>query len=125
MVDPMSRALAPAIPDRIIAGHHADLLTTQFHGVDPRSREFYIGSFGPLGGGWGAKMTEDGVSGTVCINDGDTHNSPNEQAEFKFPIVVERYALVPDSGGAGRRRGGLGVDGGVRARRDTGGTNQR
>ena len=38
-------------------------------------------------------MTEDGVSGTVCINDGDTHNSPNEQAEFKFPIVVERYAL--------------------------------
>ena len=61
-------------------------------------------------------MTEDGVSGTVCINDGDTHNSPNEQAEFKFPIVVERYALVPDSGGAGRRRGGLGVERVVRAR---------
>ena len=61
-------------------------------------------------------MTEDGVSGTVCINDGDTHNSPNEQAEFKFPIVVERYALVPDSGGAGRHRGGLGVERVVRAR---------
>jgi N-methylhydantoinase B len=56
------------------------------------------------------------MSGTVCINDGDTHNSPNEQAEFKFPIVVERYALVPDSGGAGRRRGGLGVERVVRAR---------
>ena len=61
-------------------------------------------------------MTEDGVSGTVCINDGDTHNSPNEQAEVKFPIVVERYALVPDSGGAGRHRGGLGVERVVRAR---------
>jgi N-methylhydantoinase B len=61
-------------------------------------------------------MNEDGVSGTVCINDGDTHNSPNEQAEFKFPIVVERYALVPDSGGAGRYRGGLGVERVVRAR---------
>jgi N-methylhydantoinase B len=61
-------------------------------------------------------MTEDGVSGTVCINDGDTHNSPNEQAEFKFPVVVERYALVADSGGAGRRRGGLGVERVVRAR---------
>ena len=52
----------------------------------------------------------------MCINDGDTHNGPNEQAEVKNPIVVERYALVPDSGGAGRWRGGLGVERVVRAR---------
>jgi len=116
IVDTIFKALAPAIPDRVIAGHHADLLASSFHGINERTSEFFIGSFGPLGGGWGAKMSEDGVSGTVCINDGDTHNSPNEQAEFKFPIVVERYALVPDSGGAGRRRGGLGVERVVRAR---------
>jgi N-methylhydantoinase B len=116
IVDTIFKALAPAIPDRVIAGHHADLLASSFHGINERTSEFFIGSFGPLGGGWGAKMTEDGVSATVCINDGDTHNSPNEQAEFKFPIVVERYALVPDSGGAGRRRGGLGVERVVRAR---------
>ena len=71
---------------------------------------------GPLGGGWGAKRSEDGVSATVCINDGDTHNSPSEQVEAKFPVVVERYALVPDSGGAGAHRGGLGVERVVRAR---------
>jgi N-methylhydantoinase B len=116
IVDTIFKALASAIPDRVIAGHHADLLASSFHGINNRTSEFFIGSFGPLGGGWGAKLTEDGVSGTVCINDGDTHNSPNEQAEFKFPIVVERYALVPDSGGAGRRRGGLGVERVVRAR---------
>ncbi|MCC6777418.1 MAG: hydantoinase B/oxoprolinase family protein [Hyphomicrobiales bacterium] len=116
IVDTIFKALAPAIPDRVIAGHHADLLASSFHGINTRNSEFFIGSFGPLGGGWGAKMSEDGVSGTVCINDGDTHNSPNEQAEFKFPIVVERYALVPDSGGAGRYRGGLGVERVVRAR---------
>jgi N-methylhydantoinase B len=116
IVDTIFKALAPAIPDRVIAGHHADLLASSFHGINNRTSEFFIGSFGPLGGGWGAKLTEDGVSGTVCINDGDTHNSPNEQAEFKFPIVVERYALVQDSGGAGRRRGGLGVERVVRAR---------
>jgi N-methylhydantoinase B len=116
IVDTIFKALAPAIPDRVIAGHHADLLASSFHGINERTSEFFIGSFGPLGGGWGAKMTEDGVSATVCINDGDTHNSPNEQAEFKFPIVVERYGLVPDSGGAGRRRGGLGVERVVRAR---------
>jgi N-methylhydantoinase B len=116
IVDTIFKALQPAIPDRVIAGHHADLLASSFHGINNRTNEFFIGSFGPLGGGWGAKKSEDGMSGTVCINDGDTHNSPNEQAEFKFPIVVERYALVPDSGGAGRHRGGLGVERVVRAR---------
>jgi N-methylhydantoinase B len=118
IVDTVFKALAPAIPDRVIAGHHADLLVAQFHGVNQRTSEFFIGNFGPLGGGWGAKRSEDGVSGTVCINDGDTHNSPNEQVEAKFPLVIERYALVPDSGGAGRHRGGLGVERVVRARTD-------
>ena len=118
IVDTVFKALAPAIPDRVIAGHHADLLMSQFHGINPSTSEFFIGNFGPLGGGWGAKRGEDGVSATVCINDGDTHNSPNEQVETKFPIVVERYALVPDSGGAGRHRGGLGVERVVRARTD-------
>jgi N-methylhydantoinase B len=118
IVDTVFKALAPAIPDRVIAGHHADLLVAQFHGINPKTSEFFLGNFGPLGGGWGAKRSEDGVSGTVCINDGDTHNSPNEQVEAKFPLVIERYALVPDSGGAGRHRGGLGVERVVRARTD-------
>jgi len=116
IVDTVFKALAPVIPDRVIAGHHADLLIAQFHGINPKTSEFFIGNFGPLGGGWGAKRSEDGVSGTVAMNDGDTHNSPNEQVEAKFPIVVERYALVPGSGGAGRHRGGLGVERVVRAR---------
>jgi len=116
IVDTLFKALAPVIPDRVIAGHHADLLVASLHGINPKTSEFFIANFGPLGGGWGAKRSQDGISATVCINDGDTHNSPNEQAEAKFPLVVERYALVPDSGGAGRRRGGLGVERVVRAR---------
>jgi N-methylhydantoinase B len=116
IVDTIFKALASAIPERVIAGHHADLLIATCHGINPRSSEFFIANFGPLGGGWGAKRREDGVSGTVCINDGDTHNSPNEQAEAKFPLVIEGYRLVPDSGGAGRHRGGLGVERTVRAR---------
>jgi N-methylhydantoinase B len=116
IVDTIFKALASAIPDRTIAGHHADLLIANLHGINTRTSEFFICNFGPLGGGWGAKRSEDGVGSTVAINDGDTHNGPNEQAEAKFPIVIERYALVPDSGGAGRRRGGLGVERVVRAR---------
>src|SRR6202012_4033501 len=116
IVDTVFKALAKAIPDRVIAGHHADLIAAGFHGVDPRTKEFYFGNFGPLGGGWGAKMSEDGVSPTVCINDGDTHNSASEMAEVKTPCVVESLRLIPDSGGAGRYRGGLGVERVVRAR---------
>jgi N-methylhydantoinase B len=116
VVDTVFKALAPAIPDRVIAGHHADLLTSPFHGINPRTSEFFIANWGPLGGGWGAKRSEDGVSATVCMNDGDTHNSPIEQAEAKYPVLVEHYRLAQDSGGAGRHRGGLGIDRVVRAR---------
>jgi len=116
IVDTVFKAVSKAIPDRVIAGHHADLLAAGFHGFNPKTREFYFGNFGPLGGGWGAKKSEDGVSATVCINDGDTHNSACEMAEVKTPCVVETLRLLPDSGGAGRHRGGLGVERIVRAR---------
>jgi len=116
IVDTVFKALAPVIPDRVIAGHHADLVIAATHGINPHTSEFFLANFGPLGGGWGAKRNEDGVSATVCINDGDTHNSPSEQSEVKFPLVVERYELITDSGGAGRHRGGLGLERVVRAR---------
>ena len=58
------------------------------------------------------------MSATVAINDGDTHNGPSEQVEAKFPLIVERYALREDSGGAGKFRGGLGTEQIVRARHD-------
>ena len=118
IVDTVFKALEPAIPERVIAGHHADLIIAMFNGVDPRSSEFFIAFVGPSGGGWGAKRSEDGVSATICLNDGDTHNSPVEQLEAKYPILFERHALRPDSGGAGRRRGGLGLENVVRARHD-------
>jgi N-methylhydantoinase B len=109
VIDTVFRALAPVIPGRVIAAHHADLVTAMLHGIAPDG-QFYIAAIGPLGGGWGAKRNEDGVSVTVCMNDGDTHNSPTEQIESKHPVLVECYALRQDSGGAGRQRGGLGAE---------------
>jgi N-methylhydantoinase B len=110
VIDTIFKALARAVPDRVIAGHHADLCVATLHGVSPKDGRFYIASLGPLGGGWGAKSRQDGVSVTVCINDGDTHNSPCEQIEAKYPVLVDRYELRVDSGGPGRQRGGLGAD---------------
>ncbi|MCY4547913.1 MAG: hydantoinase B/oxoprolinase family protein [Defluviicoccus sp.] len=116
IVDTVFKALAPAIPDRIVAGHHADLIIGMLNGVNPATSEFYIAFIGPTGGGWGAKQAEDGNSATICMNDGDTHNSPVEQLEAKYPLLFEAHALRPDSCGAGRRRGGLGIENVVQAR---------
>lgn len=110
VIDTIFKALASAVPERTIAGHHADLLMTYFHGISPKDGKFFIAGIGPLGGGWGAKQNEDGVAATVCINDGDTHNSPIEQLESKYPFLIEYFRLRNDSGGAGRQRGGLGVE---------------
>ena len=116
IVDAVFKALAPAIPERVAAGHHADLVMGRMNGIDPRGNTLFIGAIGPTGGGWGAKHNEDGMPATVCLNDGDTHNSPSELMEVNYPIVIERHALIPDSGGAGRHRGGLGIEYVVQAR---------
>ena len=116
IVDTVFKAMHQAIPERTIAGHHADLLVSLLNGISPRDGRFYIANIGPLGGGWGAKWNEDGMSATVCLNDGDTHNSPCEQVEAKFPVLFERHALREDSGGPGRHRGGLGTEQVVQAR---------
>jgi len=113
VVDTIFKALAPACPERVIAGHHADLASAGTYGyIDPETGRIFVGRYGGAGlagGGWGAKKGEDGMNATVCINDGDTHNSPVEAAEAKAPVLLVQRALRQDSGGAGRWRGGLGV----------------
>ena len=55
IVDTVFKALTPAIPERTIAGHHADLVIGMLNGINPKNNEFYIAFIGPTGGGWGAK----------------------------------------------------------------------
>ncbi len=118
IVDTIFKALAPAIPDRVISGHHADLLSAALNGRRAENDRLWLLSGGLIGGGWGAKQGADGSSATICINDGDTHNSPVEQVEAKYPLVIERYGLREDSGGAGTWQGGLGTEKIVRAASD-------
>ena len=116
VIDTIFKALSPAMPDEVIAGHHADLVVGRVNGRRPKDDSFYIYLGGLIGGGWGAKYNSDGRNSTIAMNDGDTHNGPSEQVEAKYPLLVERYALRPDSGGAGRFRGGLGCEQVVQAR---------
>ncbi len=51
-----------------------------FHGISPTDGRFFFGSASGRSAAAGAPtQSEDGVSATVCINDGDTHNGPSEQ----------------------------------------------
>jgi N-methylhydantoinase B len=114
VVDTIFKAMAQCVPERTIAAHHADLCSATFYGLNPGTGRFFTRGAGVLGGGFGAKYNSDGMSGTVCQNDGDTHNSPVEATESKIPVLIENYALRPDSGGAGQFRGGLGIERRVR-----------
>ena len=109
VVDTIFKAMEQAVPERTIAGHHADLVSASTYGTNPRNGRFFFGQIGPGGGGFGAKHNEDGMSATICINDGDTHNGPVEASESKAPLIIRSYGLRQDSGGAGRQRGGLGI----------------
>jgi N-methylhydantoinase B len=103
------KALAPAVPERLGAGSYMSLCAAYIVGSDTRTGElFVLGE--PNDGGWGAGRELDGESGLIATTDGDTYNFPVEVAEARFPVLVERYCLnTEDRGGAGRRRGGLGL----------------
>jgi N-methylhydantoinase B len=60
-----------------------------------------------FGGGSGGRLGKDGVSGTT-VNHSNGKIAAVEIVESEYPVRVERYELIPDSGGAGQWRGGLG-----------------
>ena len=61
-----------------------------------------------LGGGAGARSSKDGASGT-SVNQSNAKIAPIEIIESEFPTRVLRFELIPDSGGVGAFRGGLGI----------------
>ncbi|MDN3718175.1 hydantoinase B/oxoprolinase family protein [Roseibium salinum] len=75
--------------------------------MNPRTGQQYV-YLETLGGGMGGRMTKDGKDG-VQVHITNTSNLPVEAIEMEYPLRVEEYALVEDSGGAGTHRGGLGI----------------
>ena len=109
VADTIVAALAPAMKDKAPAGHHADLGGSAFFGVDPKTkRRFVLQSID--GGGWGGRPHEDGESGSVSICQGDVRNGAIEAIELKCPVMIEKRGFRQDSGGAGKYRGGLGIE---------------
>ncbi len=110
VVDAVLTALAPALPDVVPAAHLGTLGGTMtFFGHDPaKNASFVLQTI--EGGGWGGRPYEDGVSTCVSVCQGDVRNAAIETIELKAPVTVNRRALRENSGGAGRFRGGLGIE---------------
>jgi N-methylhydantoinase B len=97
-------ALAPALPDRLIAtGADATWLTI-WRGTERTGEPFSLTLF--QSGGTGARATKDGLSTTGFPS--GVAGVPAEVIETLTPLVQHRRELRTDSGGAGRWRGGLG-----------------
>jgi len=106
-LDAINGALAQLIPDRVGAAGEGGNTLAVFGADRPGGGRFIF--YELVVGTWGGTPEGDG-------NDGLTNpaslaaNIPVEVAEAEFPIHIERYGLVPDSGGAGAHRGGLAIE---------------
>jgi N-methylhydantoinase B len=108
LIDLVVKALAHVIPELAAGASYGDSMVFGAAGIDPRNgaRFFHLE---PTVGGWGAWQGSDGESSLINNVNGAMKDFPVEILETKAPLRVHRYAIRPDSGGAGQWRGGNGV----------------
>ena len=112
IIDLLLKALAPAIPGRVVGQSNCGAYSGIFGGMDPDAARVtatgrrYVGMIDPHAGGMGARASKDGVNG-VRVYVGNAGSSAVEIIEQTAPVKVEEWSLVPDTGGAGTWRGGL------------------
>ena len=107
VADMVMGALAGFMPEQVMACSQGTSAILTLGGVDPRSGRRYV-SYETVKGGFGARPNKDGIN-VIASGISNTMNTPVEILEMAFPVRVERYAIEPDSGGAGRYRGGCGA----------------
>jgi N-methylhydantoinase B len=106
VVDAIVRALAPALPDRVVAAGAATSGVLIFGTRSPEGRWAIF--YEVHGGGEGASVCRDGGS-ALRVHMSNVMNTPTEVIEAEYPLRVEEHALRPGSGGDGTHRGGLGL----------------
>ncbi|MEY4696169.1 MAG: hypothetical protein RIT14_597, partial [Pseudomonadota bacterium] len=101
-------ALVQALPDKVTAAPAGTSGNFGLGGFDPDKGRDYV-MYQISGGGYGGNADHDGLS-NGCSTIGISKAPPVEIMEQTFPILYRRYALHEGSGGAGRHRGGFGLD---------------
>jgi len=106
VVNAVMGSFAQALPDKVPASYYGVSYAYALQAfAEDGSRPVY---FDLECGGWGAHPDADGANAFSC-GFHNVSNSPIEMIEQDYPLTFQTYGLVPDSGGAGRTRGGLGL----------------
>jgi N-methylhydantoinase B len=110
-------ALYQALPvERAMASCNDSTSAVSISGWHPKRRSTYVYPES-MGGGAGAFADRDGMD-AVHVHTVNSTNLPVEALELEYPLLLDEYSLVPDSGGAGLYRGGMGMARQIRIRAD-------
>ena len=107
VVDTMFGALAQIVPDKIPAAGEGGNTVVSIGGYDDKLNKPFI-IVDMICGAWGGHPDKDGIE-AITNPSQNLSNTPVEVLEAKHPVRIENYSLIPDSGGAGEYRGGLGI----------------
>ena len=101
------KAFSEILPERVPAGTKGMICHVGFGGERPHTGEYYT-FLETLAGGYGGRFNSDGPD-AVQTHFQNTQNAPVEETEANYPVRITRLALIPDSEGPGKYRGGLGL----------------
>jgi N-methylhydantoinase B len=107
LVEVLFRAVLPALPERIPAGTKGMMCQAGFGSLDVEAGS-YTCFYETFAGGYGGRAGSDGPD-AVQAHGQNTENAPIEETELNYPVRIGCLALLADSEGAGRFRGGLGL----------------
>jgi N-methylhydantoinase B len=107
IADVIFGAFAKMDPKLVTAAGNGAMSYFFFSGTDKRTDNPYV-YVETIGGGSGARYNKDGLD-AVHVHMTNTSNLPVEALEMEYPLMVEKYALSENSGGAGKYRGGMGI----------------
>jgi N-methylhydantoinase B len=102
------KALAQGMPELVPASSGGDVCSMMGLGINPRNGEAWLEATNEAVG-FGGHASGDGADGIMHISEPGCRNNPVEVLETKSPMFIESYGYRPDTGGAGKHRGGVGV----------------
>lgn len=102
------KALAQGMPELVPACSGGDVCSMMGLGVNPRTGEPWQEATNEAVG-YGGTAYHDGEDGIMHLSEPGCRNNPVEVLETKSSMIIDHYGYRPDTGGAGKQRGGVGV----------------
>src|SRR5262249_58531567 len=95
LCDLLFKTIAPALPDRVVAGTKGCVCNIAFGGVNPASGEYFT-YYETIAGGYGATLTTHGMD-ALQAHFQNTENPPVQETQANHPVRILPYELIQDS----------------------------